>query len=337
MPILLERLARHPEDSSLYAYLMDCYFNLKQYAQAIEYAQMVLLKDVSALEYQSRIYRRWIKALQYENRQPEEIETVIKEAIRRFPDMPDFYCEYALFLIEAGKYETALKNLEIADAKEKDYKGEEPSFYKFLYLTKEKLQAALYADRKDCMKALSHYANVLKNSKFDARVFRDAYGVLQSVDPLRVIEFFNGIYDLCHLDNLNFLIDNIGKYSKNKVLAYYIHARKKAGAENKEPDLILGLCSIGKFEAAAVQLYKILCYKAKTENYFQQSVSERELFAACLIAMNNVPPRPCLDCLSKEEQGVIECFYDEPKEFTPNLTKPFWKLVEFERLLKRLI
>lgn len=110
---------------------------------------------------------------------------------------------------------------------ERAYRGNEPSFYKFTYLVKEKLQAALYAARQEYNKAVLHYANVLRENKLNEGIFREVYLVLQRRGPLQVLDFLNLFYDFHNQEDLSFLIYNIEPYAKNKVLAYYIHAGKK--------------------------------------------------------------------------------------------------------------
>lgn len=51
----------------------------------------------------------------------------------------------------------------------------------------------------------------------------------------------------------------------------------------------------------------------KAERVLQKNADRKKAFAACLIAMEQKPPTPCMLCLTTEQQDAVKRFYNHEK------------------------
>lgn len=128
LALLLKQLRLYPQDPSLHAYLSDCYFILEEYQKSVQYAQLAIRYQMPETGYNSRIYRHLIQSLRFLNASQAVLEKSITEAIHQFPDLPDFYAAYALFLADCKQFEKAAAYMEMAEKASNAYDGVEPSF-----------------------------------------------------------------------------------------------------------------------------------------------------------------------------------------------------------------
>ena len=324
LPIVLKGLEVNPNDVSLLSYLVDCYFNLKDYALTVQYTRKLFSYDTSNLEYCSRIYRRFIKALQCVGSSATEMEEVILSAIQRFPAMPDFYCEYALFLMETGRYEAALSYLGKADQLDDDYKEEEPSFYCYLRKPKENLQAMLYAEKNDFVQALTWYCRILKEDKYNENALKHVILILKHEDPVQLIAFFNEIYAKDDRKDLDFLIGNLKRYNKSKTLAYYLHISQNSQKDSFEK--ALAFCCVGKYDAAVVVLHPLIAGAEKLSS--EKRMEIYHLFAVCLMVNKQAPTKEYIAHLPPDLQHVVQRFFSQEEKLQPGDRNAYFALVE---------
>ena len=90
--------------------LADCYMGLGDYEKVIHHVKKALSSDIQELTGRNRIYRNLINAMRNLKYADEEILTVIDEAIKVLPNLPEFYAERALNLCNINKLDEAYKN-----------------------------------------------------------------------------------------------------------------------------------------------------------------------------------------------------------------------------------
>lgn len=306
LPILLKELEVEPEDVSVLAYLMDCYFNLKDYQRAVDYAEKIFSFDTSSLEYCSRIYRRLIKALQCLNAPVEEMKKVILAAIERFSVMPDFYGEYALLLVELGKFEEGLAYFAKADQLEAAYTEDEPSFYSYLRQPKENLQAMLYLEKNDVAQALAAYCKLLQENKYNENAFKQVILILKNENPVDIIGFLNKIYQKENAVELNFLIGNLTKYRKDNVLAYYLNLYYEL--KNDSLEKAVAFCCVKKYEEALRILERLLNQSENIE--IEEKIQMYQLLVVCLMQGNRDMLSEIIKKIPMDLQRIVMRFFD---------------------------
>ena len=109
---LLQMDAVGKEDISYqYDYLVDCYFGVKDYAKAKHYAELSLTADIPYLGNRSHIYHMWIESMRQLHDPLEQQYEAACQAIREYPQLPEFYGEAGMILCGMGKLRAARQML----------------------------------------------------------------------------------------------------------------------------------------------------------------------------------------------------------------------------------
>lgn len=315
LPLLLAQLAHDPQNPSLHAYLSDCYFTLADYARAIQHARLAIASNSTAIGYISRIYRRLIKALQCSGADQAEIKATMEAAMRRFPAMPDFHCEYALHAAKYGNYEEAIELLEKADDLAARYHDAEPSFYAYLAPQKEKLHAALYECKNDAAKLIDYNRNLLMKDKFDVTTFQALLQLYRREDPARTIAFLNQIYSKDDSSDLRFLIKHLQKYCKNALLAYYMSAEETV--ERTPYKESLAFCCTGRYDLASQCLLRSMRPYSPAAKFSLALAKNMRFLTACLLAAKDpLAAASAKPMLAPRYWTIIERFFAQAPPLT---------------------
>lgn len=232
LKLLLVQMQNNEEDINLYRYLADTYYGLDEYQQAIKYARLDLASGKKELAYASRSYRILVNALGQIQADFKDIETAIQQAIATFPDLPDFYAEYALLLFKHGRYDESLGFMQKAIQLNETYDGIETSLFQNNFKLTNSLLGLIYEKKNDVSKSIEFYQKVLLNYKYDMGVFISLFKIIFREEPVYVIAFLNQIYDKTKIKDLDFLICNINIVAKGKILAYYLQAKQRLQRTN---------------------------------------------------------------------------------------------------------
>ena len=118
---LLEELATATEPEKLYAYLVDCYYGLKDWANAERYARLELAtgKNLS-----NRPIRILIEILENDPARADECFEISKLAVERYPKVPEFSAKLADCFAKRGYYREAVAEMRRALDKAKNYGDE---------------------------------------------------------------------------------------------------------------------------------------------------------------------------------------------------------------------
>ena len=87
--------------------LADCYMGLGDYEKTIIYAKKALSSNVQELTGRGRTYRNLINAMRNLKYPDEEIVAVIDKAIKKLPNLPEFYAERAINLCDLNRLDEA--------------------------------------------------------------------------------------------------------------------------------------------------------------------------------------------------------------------------------------
>ena len=97
--------------------LADCYMGLGEYEKVIQHATKSLNSNVQELTGRGRTYRNLINAMRSLKYPNEEIIAVIDKAIKKLPNLPEFYAERAINLCDLNQldeaYDSFKKSLEV--------------------------------------------------------------------------------------------------------------------------------------------------------------------------------------------------------------------------------
>ena len=118
---LLEELATSTEPEKLYAYLVDCYYGLKDWANAEKFARLELDagKNLS-----NRPVRILIEILEKDPARADECFEISKLAVERYPKVPEFSAKLADCFAKRGDYRKAIAEMRRALDKAKNYGDE---------------------------------------------------------------------------------------------------------------------------------------------------------------------------------------------------------------------
>lgn len=108
---LLKQSEQENPTAALCFYLADCYYGLRDYAPALQYAQRYLTGSAVMLGDESSIYRIVLNCMR-ELRQPDAaMLPYAEQAIEKYPELPDYYGEKGMILCGLGRLEEARRCL----------------------------------------------------------------------------------------------------------------------------------------------------------------------------------------------------------------------------------
>ncbi|MBR4152864.1 MAG: glycosyltransferase [Selenomonadaceae bacterium] len=174
---LLEELATSDTPEKLYAYLVDCYYGLSDWANAEKYARLELdaRKNPS-----NRPVRILIEILEKDPARFEECFEISKLAVERYPKVPEFSAKLADCFAKRGDYRKAVEEMKRAIDKAKNYKDEfESSNFD---ATKIKIAQELI----ETWSTTISLCYMVKNAEKDLKISLDS--VAQFVDEIIVVD-----------------------------------------------------------------------------------------------------------------------------------------------------
>ena len=107
MALLLEDIQAQGEKPQHYRYLADCYMGLKDYGKSLYYAKRAIAAPVHAMGSDSDMFFTVIESMRQLHCPAEEMLQFLKQAIQRYPALPDFYAEKGIVLSSQKKLEEA--------------------------------------------------------------------------------------------------------------------------------------------------------------------------------------------------------------------------------------
>ena len=118
LKLLLEELNTSDKPERTYAYLVDCYYGLKDWANTEKYARLELdaRKNPS-----NRPVRILIEILEKDPARFEECFEIAKLAVERYPKVPEFSAKLADCFAQTGDYKKAVVEMQRAIDKAKNY------------------------------------------------------------------------------------------------------------------------------------------------------------------------------------------------------------------------
>ena len=111
LQLLLNDIEKNGENEAYYYYIAECYFCLREYAKAIEYIKKAIASPVRHYGEEANYYHIYLESMRQCNYPGGKMVPVAAEAIKKFPDMPEFYGEQGIILSSMGNLDEAFAML----------------------------------------------------------------------------------------------------------------------------------------------------------------------------------------------------------------------------------
>ncbi len=129
--ILLEEMKIAPDPAEHYMAIAEAYEGMEDFEKAIEYAkQDILLNGRRSISYASRSYRVLFRLWESTTRDMDaEILKFAEKSVTDFPELPEFWAQYAVYLANVFHYKEAVAAMEKAILCFNCYQSLEPSVF----------------------------------------------------------------------------------------------------------------------------------------------------------------------------------------------------------------
>ena len=126
LKMLLAALETAENPKGLYGDLAQCYYGLEDIYNAEKFAKMDIESGIIHKTFTSRSYRILLNVLSSNTERNSEKMEVLKETVKKFPDIPDFCAELAEMYAAQSDYEKAVELMTRALDNYENYDGIEP-------------------------------------------------------------------------------------------------------------------------------------------------------------------------------------------------------------------
>ena len=228
--LLLNEISKDGDNFDVYFYLAESYA-LKENEMALYYALRASKENSSrimgAKEKNCLNIIKYLTALKY----PEDIiERVCIEAIKLYPNYPDYYIFLASIYLENNKTEDAIILLEksISLLEGNSVKGETIATSVLLSIYKQ--LAELYYNENDFSKAVHTLTLILKTDKYEFKYLNSVIKIFlnNGETEKNIIEFLNRLYDISVEKDLLLLTKASINNGSSTIADYYMSLLKKA-------------------------------------------------------------------------------------------------------------
>jgi len=253
LKILQMEIAEFGEKRRHYLYLLDCYYGLANYDQAIHYAKKCVAEKVAPLGQESMVYRRWIDSLLFSGGTNEDLLSVVELAIKKYPNLPEFYWNKGKFLFDQKNYveaedclRAALKKINLG--KIKGASGTFETKLTFLYY----VLGEIFRRKGNIEEALSFLIKSLELDRYNKPAVESLYKSIRTCDPVDIIEILQHLYDGTRERDMGFIITVLNEYPLDKVYIYYTQLLQTNFHQTIENNIFSGLCIAQKYKDALV-------------------------------------------------------------------------------------
>jgi len=255
LPMLLKGLEREPVDPTLYFFLSDTYFSLKDYEKCIYYGELFLKNRVNMTGLNSKVYQNIIAAKLKLKLNQKDIESFIEKALAEFPEHPMFYMLLGELFFSKKQYEKALENYKKALEKNNNYKNIEINNLAGRNYEIEKTIALILEIKNKKKEALDYYISALVRKK-DYHVALDRLLKLcKKESETEVINILEKIYDRNNFEQLSFLIERLVKQRYKLALAYYVNLMLKQ-FNHQDFSIVIMFLTNEKYQQAFKHFYE---------------------------------------------------------------------------------
>lgn len=225
--LLIKGLKENNHTAMTYFYLSDCYLNLNQYSKCIEYAKKFLSTKQKTFGFDVKPYFNIINSMFSLNKNFDEINDIIDEAICEFPKHPEFYNFKARLYLDNQMYDEALKYYNICLELQNKYDDIEinnmNSQFEAIYFNKGKI----FILKNNIESSFDCFIKVLNYNQYNEAAFRFILKIVKKEKPEDIVALINSIYNIKSEKDVEFVVRNLSSYKYGIVLAYYANIWRK--------------------------------------------------------------------------------------------------------------
>jgi glycosyltransferase involved in cell wall biosynthesis len=202
-------------------YMSDCYFILKDWDNAIIYAQECINGGVSFFGYNIKPYINIIESMIQRGDDTELIIERLEEFIKEFSDNPTFYVFMGDALYKLKRYTEAFEFYKKADKLNGEYKGIDINLaVNKKYYICYKMGYICYLSN-DYENAFTYFLESLKDKKHFYPAFIPLYMLVKYNTVQEKLGLFNSIYDLQNEEDVGYLTRVFAVLKDKNLLTYY--------------------------------------------------------------------------------------------------------------------
>ncbi len=209
-----------------YPYLSITYYNCREYEKSQRYARKALDNRCGGLAgINIKMYDMILSSMRQLGASDEEKQKIIDEAMMAEPLHPDFVWENGAMAFYQKRYGLAerefLRALQLFKDMEKNGVGQIESILEGKLYLLYSLLGHIYEYKGEKDKSISCYMQSLQRYSYSVDVLTNLLRLLRGEEPVKVIEFLNGIYDVDNEKELNFLQKVLVRAPRNEIYLYY--------------------------------------------------------------------------------------------------------------------
>lgn len=207
LELLLNEIKKQPNDSNLCYYISESYAMGGDFHKALEYALKAIEYDNGTLfDMYKKNYMNIIDYLTALKTQDRDIIDVIKEAISKYPDFPDFYFKLGHFLL---KWERVRDSITQSETGLDLLKGAMNTHSRGQFYIKEIMHtlARLNYNIKNIDRSVRYYVETLKTEKYYFEALTELVMIFSKFENAdTILNFMLKIYDKDNLKDILFLL-----------------------------------------------------------------------------------------------------------------------------------
>lgn len=227
LKLLLNELGKDKIDPTVYYFLADTYFALKEYKLCINYGKLFLKNKVNLIGLNSKVYQNMIASMIKLKKDCKEIVNFTQEALNLFPKHPIFNVYLGEVYFSTKQYELALKNYKLAVEKQENYKDIEINHLVGRIHEVEYGIGRIYEYKNMEEKAVEYYISALKRNKTYVMALNRLLKLIKNLDDADIVYLLNQLYSMDNMDELRILVQELLNQRYSKVLAYYVNTMNK--------------------------------------------------------------------------------------------------------------
>lgn len=192
LQLLLAEVEKNGDRDDYYYYIAECYFGLQEYEKALVYIKKAIASPVRHYREEANYYHILLESMRQCKCPGEEMAIVAEEAIKKFPDMPEFYGEQGIILSSIGSYDEAYEMLwkciekyEFTKWEKQEYAYFKPEIMGIIYARLAKV--ALLKKKQDVAKLAACCAEKISKGKWGNEEKKELMQVINAVHEKQVV------------------------------------------------------------------------------------------------------------------------------------------------------
>ncbi|MPL97836.1 hypothetical protein SDC9_44031 [bioreactor metagenome] len=233
LELLLLELDKAPDTPTIYHYISDCYFAIKDWEKSIEYARLFIHSGTKFVGYNVKPHQNIIDSMLRLKFNADAILEEIHIAINKFPRHPYFRFYLANLLYDFKKYDEAYNEYLMTLKLQEEYEDIEinsmPANIHYVY----SFTGIIACYRNNHEDALNCFVKSLNLEKTQPDHLRRLLMIIKDFPVEDIILLLNSIYNKDDKEDLDFLVTTMAGVPLPQVLAYYSTLRiKKYGSDD---------------------------------------------------------------------------------------------------------